>query len=137
MFQKIFRYAFITFIKFSLSFFGLFSIYSFILPKWIVGNLLTVITWIFIFFISFFFAKWALHPAMPTNRDLVILCVVWFSVTMTLLLLYGLMFSLRGPAILFEWEVLVQLVLEAVAIVLAGFTSRRRMLKHELGEGSA
>ena len=56
---------------------------------------------------------------------------------MTLLLLYGLMFSLRGPAILFEWEVLVQLVLEAVAIVLAGFTSRRRMLKHELGEGSA
>ncbi|MCR4278962.1 MAG: hypothetical protein NUV81_03620 [bacterium] len=136
MLLKIFRYTFITFVKFSLSFFGLFALYSYILPKWVVGFGLTAVTWIAIFFISFFLAKWAFYPAMPTNRDMGILLVVWFLVTMTLLLMYGLVFSLRGPAIIFEWEILVQLVFELIAVFLAGFTSRRRMLKHELGEGT-
>jgi len=135
MFANLSRYALISFLKFVVTFYGLFSLYSYILPEWVVGNLLSAITWIAVFIISFLFATWAFHPGSPTDRDITKLVIVWLSVTIVLLLGFGIFFTFRGARILFEGEILIQLVIEVVAIILAGILLRRRALKQELGEG--
>lgn len=133
MFQKIFRYAFISFVKFTVALFGLFSVYVYLLPDWVSGNVLVGITWLAVFLIAFLFAEWAFHPAAPMNKDIVLLVVVWFSVTITMMLGYGILFSPRGPAIVATWEILGQFVFELAAILLAGYATRRRKLKQYLG----
>ncbi len=133
--KKVGRYAFIAFLKFVAIFYGLFAVYKYILPESVTGTALNIVTWIAVFFISYAFATWAFHPSPPTDRDTATLAIVWMAVTIVLLLGYGLLFTFRGPRILFETEVLVQLVIELIAVILAGYISRRRRLKQELGEG--
>lgn len=123
-----------SFLKFFATFYALFAVYQYVLPDWVAGNLLSVVTWFFMFLMCYGFATWALHPYAPSDRDMATLAIVWLAVTVLLLLWYGMFLSFRGSGILVEREIVIQLIVEIAAIILAGFMMRRRRLKRQFAE---
>lgn len=118
-----------------ISFFAIALMLGFILPSNASGWMLNVPAWILAFLLSALFASWAFSPYLPEPREIFFVIVLWFLVLVTGYLGYGILFSLRGPLLIFEWEFFVQIILQLVAVWLAGFRLRRRKLKEVLGEG--
>jgi hypothetical protein len=117
------------------SFFAIAVMLGFIFPQNASGWALNVPAWILAFLLSALFASWTFSPYLPGRREIFCVMIVWFLVLVTGYLGYGILFSLRGPFLIFEWEFLIQIALQLSAVWLAGFRLRRRKLKEVLGEG--
>ncbi|MBU1032745.1 MAG: hypothetical protein ABII13_04700 [Patescibacteria group bacterium] len=127
--MKALRFLGITFIKFIVTTFGLFTLYALILPDVIPGWGINIITWIITFALAYLFAYWAVFNIKPNRKDTLLLVFIWLLVTVTGFLLYGILYSVQGPWLLVRPEILVQLVLEVLAILMVAYQVRHKKVE--------
>jgi hypothetical protein len=85
------------------------------------------------FVLAFVFAMLAFGKRAPKRKDTLMLIAIWMLVTVCGFLLYGLVLSPRGVKAAVAPEILVQFVLEVLAIYLAAFRLRRQSVESILG----
>lgn len=129
-----FRFLVISFLKWVVVFAAI-VVLSSIVPNVLNGWLLTVLVWIMATVLAFVFAHWALSTRLPDRKDTLLLAAIWILIYVTGFLVYGMMFSTRGPGVLVSVEFLVQLALELAAVFFAAYSSKRRRIASVLGEG--
>lgn len=131
----LFRFLALSVLKWLANFAAAFILLGFVLPNQFTGLELDIPVWIVSTLIAFMFATWAVSKKMPSNRDTFMLLAIWTIVSITGFLIYGMVYSNYGPWAVVSPEILIQLVLESVAVYLACYRVRRMRIKSVLGEG--
>ncbi len=108
---------------------------AFILPATTPTIVLSLIIWACAFLSAFLCAELAFSRRLPDRNDIVLLLGVHLVVFLTFYTTYGIFLSDKGPAFVVAPEILVQLLLECIAICVAGYRMRRQKLRSVLGEG--
>lgn len=127
------RFLIVSFIKFVASMLAIYILYSYVIPSSFSGVLAFIPTWLVMFVLAFVFALLAFGKKAPKRQDMLMLIAIWMTVTICGFLLYGLLLSPRGVRASVAPEILVQFVLEVLAIYLAAFRLRRQSVESILG----
>lgn len=130
-----FRFLAISALNFAVTLASIFGLVLYILPEKTPLVLLNFANWVLAFLVTSLFSRWAFSKRLPTHQDSVLLVVFHLIVYLTGYLTYGLLLSDRGPLVVVSPEIVVQLVCEVAAIIVAAYHIRRRRLRSVLGEG--
>lgn len=104
------------------------------LPSWTAW----LVTITLFFFITYFFAEWALIFRTPSWKDIMLVYLVFllfgtFYESAVFVFIGG--YDWQDLFTVFSWDVLYLVILYAVAVAVAGMRVRRRQIRHSLPEG--
>lgn len=108
---------------------------AFILPAATPTIVLSLIIWACAFLCTFLCSELAFSRRLPDRNDIILLIGMHLVVFLTFYTTYGIFLSDKGPAFVVAPEILAQLLLEGIAICVAGYRMRRQRLRSVLGEG--
>ncbi|MFZ2804284.1 MAG: hypothetical protein WA001_03600 [Patescibacteria group bacterium] len=129
------RYLGIAFLDWVVTYVITGLVVHFIVPPTWTGYALSLVVWLIAFGVTFAFAEWAFRSRLPGKREMGVMLGIWMVVTVSLFILFFWYFlGTIGPFI-YSVDSYVQLLLDIVAILLAGYLIRRRKIKEAFGEG--
>lgn len=108
---------------------------AFILPAATPTIVLSLIIWVCAFLSAFLCSELAFSKRLPDRNDIILLVGIHLVVFLTFYTTYGIFLSDKGPWFVVAPEIVAQLVLEGIAICVAGYRMRRQRLRSVLGEG--
>lgn len=108
---------------------------AFILPAATPTIVLSLIIWTSAFLSTFLCSELAFSKRLPDRNDIILLIAVHLIVFLTFYTTYGIFLSDKGPWFVVAPEIIAQLILEGIAICVAGYRMRRQRLRSVLGEG--
>jgi len=129
-----FRFLVISLLKW-VAVFAAIAVLSSVAPSVLHGWILSIVVWIVAFILAFVFATWAFAKRMPVRNDTLLLVALWIFVYISMFFAYGVLLSTQGAYFVVSREILIQLVVEIVAVLYASYSSRRRRIASVLGEG--
>ncbi|MFA5936155.1 MAG: hypothetical protein WC787_04885 [Patescibacteria group bacterium] len=129
------RYLVISFLNLVMGLLTLVILLAYILPTDSPSLLLQAVGWMIGFAFAFIFSHWAFSKKIPDRKDALMLVVFHIAFFLLIYALYGILISDRGVGVIVSLELVIQLVLEVIAILLAAYHLRRRKLQSMLGEG--
>ncbi|MEK7655806.1 MAG: hypothetical protein AAB386_03960 [Patescibacteria group bacterium] len=122
----------ISILKLTADFLAIMLLFSYVIPSSFGGIVLSIITWCVTFFIAFVFASWAFSKRSPSRRNVLTLIAVWLTVTVGGFAVFGMRFSLQGLWAVVSTELLVQYVLEILAILFAAYRHKSRHVSYKI-----
>jgi len=109
---------------------------SFVIPAWLPMIVRNLFSWTMAVIVGWICAHWIFAKKMPTDPDILTVCIVHAIVFCLAYLAYGIfLFPQQGPRILLSVELLVQVALECAIILIEGYRLKRRRLQAAFGEG--
>lgn len=129
------RYLVISFCKFVAHFMltSLFMLY--VLPRTWHGYAVSVPMWFVSFVIAFVFAELAFKTKMPGKNETALLLGIWMVVSLTLQIFLVVYLLGTVMPLINSFDVYIQYMLEALAILMSAYLTRRRKIKATFGEG--
>lgn len=129
------RFFLISALKWIVSFIVVGILLRYVMPSAWSGFQIAAPMWVVAFFLSFFFAEWALQKTLPGKHETIMLLAIWLIVGYTFHIVYAFFVFSNVLVIANSPDLHITYLFEAAGVVLAAYAVRRRKIKSTLGEG--
>ncbi len=131
-----FRFIGISLLKWVADTVAIMLVLGYVVPHSWHGYALSFPIWIMTTALAYGFAYWALHPSYPTQKNVIILLIVWMVITFMFEASYEV-FIIGVPILFSNIDTIVQYMLEIAAILMVARVLRIKKMHSAAGEGIA